>query len=625
MARNRIASSSTELCSLNPRGDFKHYDETDVDEVSVTTFTQSFATAENSTENCKNPTKIDQSDRTDAEFCEGVQNNLVRPVESNKSLKSWATSPSTSQTRPRAKSYSSFGRLTSFMAGSPRPPFKYYHHQQQQQHASAKKKETSKSKFAFDINKKVRSTKTEALIEKYRRARSKTVVSQSKEDVEEEEDEDENDSDEEEKEEEDEEGSKTRPMSSASVEEAARLALAARAKYSKQRNSKCLEKAAFFIVMDDKVKSDHHPNNNISSPSQLENAENILLEAIQRQADEKIRLTPTTKSRLKLGKPRSRQPRPTFPHHHHHHSHQLHHRGSSKSRLSVESKTSDQHDAISPSDSVFSKSSATFDAHISSSAITPTDNCLFKIDTTAITAASTTINTPEDFLTPHEACSLEKLSEKKASLSSTTPAQIEVKLKKKSRKKSNKRSSTNSSGCSSNASLNERKKETISKLQHEKEKSSRLSQIDRLSSTVSSVFGQNGSSALLDPFTPQVNPITTTSANSKPVSPLSLVIAGLVMLSGTCAFLVSFALGRNGPWTLAASVVMGFGAIAVFSGLCWYLAHTSAPATDQSKIRLFTSAGHPCGVEIKVVDRRQLDDLIKKGACVETISAANVV
>jgi len=92
-------------------------------------------------------------------------------------------------------------------------------------------------------------------------------------------------------------------------------------------------------------------------------------------------------------------------------------------------------------------------------------------------------------------------------------------------------------------------------------------------------------------------------------SVLKLAAAGVFMLSGTCAFIAAYVLARGETWTIVGSSVMGIGSLLVLVGICWYLASTQDRVGD---------GGDP--VEIKMVDQSQLARLIKKGACVETVT-----
>ena len=342
-----------------------------------------------------------------------------------------------------------------------------------------------------------------------------------------------------------------------------------------------------------------------ASPSQLEDIGSLLLEEAQRceklhngddlkSITDRQRLTPvalqslqsTSRSHSRTSKSRKKDPS----------RHARHHR---KTRRSVDSKSSEgaaSATASSPSsvacDSIVDESHASnqvLQLMTTTMTTTVSDNEeVFEAGSTVLTTAST----PEDFLSNNNSLSLLTPQDQVVQLTSAHP---ESKCESKSQSARDSQSSS--------SSFYERQKEALLKLNGVSSSKAKTPSINRLSSTVSSVFDRQGSSTVLNPFPPD-NPITTTSANSKPVSPLSLVVAGLVMLTGTCAFLVSFALGRQGSWTLAASVVMGVGAVLVFSGLCWYLAHTSAPASN-SKSRMFgrgdrETAG-TADVEIKVI------------------------
>ena len=417
--------------------------------------------------------------------------------------------------------------------------------------------------------------------------------------------------------------------------DAARLALAARAEYAKKYNSECLEKGTFYIVVDDKSKNELVGK--LASPGQLEDIGNQLLEEVQRLNDENsldadseltnlefTKVISSSKSKIHK-KSRSKGTRkPSF---------------SGKktktfesSQISINSKSSfnsHQSDVLTPNSDASDANQSnlllpgipSLRLHIPSLKSTKT-NPFFQCDTntaneefksTALTTNSTTINTPEDFISYpspaefHNKTKIEMEPMNKFIFSSETELRKQIPTRLESKSKKLKRNSKNSSIVT----INEKKKDLFIKLNQNK--NVQQDSIQRLSSTASSVFERNGSSYV--PFT-QENPITTTSANSKPVSPVSLAIAGVVMLSGTCAFVVSFALGKQGNWTLAASVIMGLGAVAVFCGLCWYLAHTSAPSAQKNN--------NSNGLEIKVVDRKQLENLMKKGVCFESVNNASI-
>lgn len=426
--------------------------------------------------------------------------------------------------------------------------------------------------------------------------------------------------------------------------DAARLALAARAEYAKRCNSECLEKGTFYIVIDEKSKNDLVGRR--GSPGQLEDIGNQLLEEVQRMNEENAsngfssdvsnleftKLMSSSKNVLHR-KTRSRTPR----------THSLHSKRNKpfrNSQTSIASKcsyTSYQSGRITPCSQI---SASNVDSQLPS----PQSNLLLpgiplfrlqlpttqtnplssddkntpddELKSAALTTNSTTINTPEDFISsPSPADFFEIKRNEINELNDNFETCFKKNLRKESfssRLESKNKKHKKISKNNSSASVCDRKKEMLIKLNQQTKP--QPDSIRRLSSTVSSVFERNDSSNVYVPFPPD-NPITTTSANSKPVSPVSLAIAGVVMLSGTCAFIVSFALGKHGNWTLAASVIMGMGAIAVFSGLCWYLAHTSAPPAP---VKDRNSNGS--GVEIKVVDRKQMDNLIKKGVCVESVN-----
>ena len=92
---------------------------------------------------------------------------------------------------------------------------------------------------------------------------------------------------------------------------------------------------------------------------------------------------------------------------------------------------------------------------------------------------------------------------------------------------------------------------------------------------------------------------------------VKFAVAGVAMLAGTSALLLSFVLGGS-RWTLVGSTVMGVGSLVFVMAICWYLANT--PGDQDDERRRCESA-----VQIHVVDERHLAKLIKQGACVKNV------
>jgi len=105
---------------------------------------------------------------------------------------------------------------------------------------------------------------------------------------------------------------------------------------------------------------------------------------------------------------------------------------------------------------------------------------------------------------------------------------------------------------------------------------------------------------------------TTALTTSQPTrSPVKFAIAGVAMLAGTSALLLSYVLGGS-RWTLMGSTLMGLGSLVFVMAICWYLANT--PGDQDDERRRCESA-----VRIHVVDERHLARLIKQGACVKNV------
>jgi len=97
---------------------------------------------------------------------------------------------------------------------------------------------------------------------------------------------------------------------------------------------------------------------------------------------------------------------------------------------------------------------------------------------------------------------------------------------------------------------------------------------------------------------------TTVLTASQPTrSPLKFAVAGIAMLAGTSALLLSYVLGGS-RWTLVGSTAMGVGSLVFVLAICWYLANT--PGDQDDERRRCESA-----VQIHVVDERYLARLIK--------------
>lgn len=95
---------------------------------------------------------------------------------------------------------------------------------------------------------------------------------------------------------------------------------------------------------------------------------------------------------------------------------------------------------------------------------------------------------------------------------------------------------------------------------------------------------------------------------------VKFVIVGVVMLAGTCAFFLSWILGRGEAWSLVGSTVMGVGALVVVLGVCWYLSITPTDGGEGGAGR----------VEVRVVDQAQLATLIEKGVSVQTVTMQTI-
>jgi len=105
---------------------------------------------------------------------------------------------------------------------------------------------------------------------------------------------------------------------------------------------------------------------------------------------------------------------------------------------------------------------------------------------------------------------------------------------------------------------------------------------------------------------------TTALTSSQPTrSPVKFAVAGVAMLAGTSAFLLTYVFGGS-RWTIIGSTIMGIGSLMFVMAICWYLANT--PGDQDDERRRCESA-----VQIHVVDERHLARLIKQGACVKNV------
>jgi len=110
----------------------------------------------------------------------------------------------------------------------------------------------------------------------------------------------------------------------------------------------------------------------------------------------------------------------------------------------------------------------------------------------------------------------------------------------------------------------------------------------------------------------QAGASTTALTSSQPTrSPIKFCMAGIAMLAGTSAFLLSYVLGGS-RWTIVGSTAMGVGSLVFVVAICWYLANT--PGDQDDERRRCESA-----VQIHVVDEQHLARLIKQGACVKDV------
>ena len=402
------------------------------------------------------------------------KNSRISPMGDDKT-----GSPVQTPARPRAQSISC-SRLTAFMAGSPRPPTRA-----SQRRASQKLPMTTSPRLTVPT-----------------RSLSHRISNTS--------------------------GSGKR-LSPATVE-AARLALAARAEYSKRRSSKSLEKAAFFIVTKEG-----------EEPCRLDDLELAVL--LHKSSKEK-------------------SSRPSTP--------------AAGSGKSIPTGLDDQND---------------------------TD------------ARSTTSITPVG--TPATPVSIASRSPKRKSGGSSGSGHT------RSSSRRNKRISSMSSDASNDQQLLHMETETLAPRNGERRRSQFSHRIGSVEIEEQSPFERelNGTGNGASPGAPneatneESELILKQALTSKPASFVSLAIVGVIMLSGTCAFLLSYALGRGESWSLIGSSVMGVGCLFLLFGVCWYLANTTRERTRNLE-------GN--NVEIRMIDSDQLARIIRKGTCVKTFTVQAV-
>ena len=121
----------------------------------------------------------------------------------------------------------------------------------------------------------------------------------------------------------------------------------------------------------------------------------------------------------------------------------------------------------------------------------------------------------------------------------------------------------------------------------------------------------SGSAVSRSAALPACTSTTALTASQPTRSPVKFAVAGVAMLAGTSAFLLSYVLGGS-RWTLVGSTVMSVGSLVFVMAICWYLANTPGDQDDERK-RCESS------VQIHVVDERHFARLIKHGACVKNV------
>lgn len=99
------------------------------------------------------------------------------------------------------------------------------------------------------------------------------------------------------------------------------------------------------------------------------------------------------------------------------------------------------------------------------------------------------------------------------------------------------------------------------------------------------------------------------SSSSSRASVLRFAAASVVMLTGTCAFVASYVVGRRETWTLVGSAITSISCLLLVIGVCCHLANTR----DRS-------IGSPGSVEIRVVDQEQLAKIVRMGLRVEDVT-----
>lgn len=117
--------------------------------------------------------------------------------------------------------------------------------------------------------------------------------------------------------------------------------------------------------------------------------------------------------------------------------------------------------------------------------------------------------------------------------------------------------------------------------------------------------------------------VRTASSSSRVYYVLRLAAAGAIMLTGSCAFIGSYVIGRREGWAVLGSTVMGLGCLLLVIGVCCYLANTHNRSHTGGAVggRGGGGGGRSAeGVEIRVVDQRQLDKFMKMGVHVETLT-----
>lgn len=107
-------------------------------------------------------------------------------------------------------------------------------------------------------------------------------------------------------------------------------------------------------------------------------------------------------------------------------------------------------------------------------------------------------------------------------------------------------------------------------------------------------------------------------ASSSKASVLRLAAAGAIMLTGSCAFVGSYVVGRRESWKVLGSTIMSLSCLLLVIGVCCYLANTQPHSNRSNTGPGGCNGGSP--VEIRVVDERQLAKFMKMGVHVETLT-----